>query len=71
MADDNVETEMLPKHVKVVSLPCEVLGGITSAEGLVSPRAWLTVDVFPMPSRVSGSNKLKIWGEFEKFRNSF
>ena len=35
LADDNVETEMLPKHVKVISLPSEVLGGITSAEGLV------------------------------------
>jgi len=32
--DDNVETEMLPEHVKVISLPPEVMGGITSAEGL-------------------------------------
>ena len=48
LADDNVETEMLPEHVKVISLPPEVMGGITSAEGLVSPPTVETVDVFAM-----------------------
>ena len=39
---------MLPEHVKVISLPPEVMGGITSAEGLVSPPTVETVDVFAM-----------------------